>query len=695
MKKLVSVITLAILIAMVPLAATAQGQTATAQAMGFGGMIEVAVTMENGVITQVQATGDNESYGIGSVAVETLPGKMVQENTPQVDIVAGATVSSTAIITAAQTAVNQLTGVVADESKMIPGTYTSEAKGFYSDIRAIVTVDEESILDVVIENTAVYENTSTNTAKDGIATEVFNDGTLGFGSVANVEMPKRILEYQTVACDGISGATASTAAIRKAVTDCLNQAGAGAQFFAPPAPVEKTEKTLTTDVLVVGSGIAGFGAATAALEAGADVLMLEKLSIYGGTSISSGAAMMACAGPENPDTTAKDLADFWQMRAEGKGNYDQFMFVAENSGANIQYLMDLGVEFELGSVPASDIDRSYRPVAGMGYTVMTTLKDHFDKLGGELLLETRATELIADESGNVIGAIAQGKDATYTIYAEGGVVLATGGFEHNQAMVEKYAPYYAKNRSFGGNAGDDGDAIVMCEKVGADFAFPGYGMDDSGYAVVVVDPIIKNGGGIQYLGYTTIQVDGITGKRFHNERSNFETAEMLDTGHFNDIWCIFDSTRPADILQQLDTAVENGYAYKADTFEELAQLVGMPVEDFVEQMALWNNMAAAGEDTQFGNPTIAEAPVLQPPFYAGSYQQNMIGTFGGPRINTDAEVLRPDGTSIPGLYAAGECANGEFFYRLYTCGGSSVMMGFTFGREAGANAAALAVNQAA
>lgn len=506
MKKLISTILALALMATLPVGALAEPQSATASAMGFGGMIDVTVTMDNGVITAVEAVGSKESQGIGSIAVETLPGKMVEANSIAVDVVTGATVSSTAILTAAQAAVNKINGVAAEEKKMTPGTYTSEAKGFYSDIRAIVTVSEDAIEDVVIENTTVYENTSTNTAKDGIASETFNDGTLGFGSVANVELPKRIVEAQTVACDAITGATASTAAIRKAVTDCLHQAGASDRFFAAPAPVEKTEKTLTTDVLVVGSGIAGFGAATSALEAGADVIMLEKLSIYGGTSISSGAAMMACAGPDNPDTTVKDLADFWQMRAEGHGNYDQFTFVAEHSGENIQYLMDLGVKFKLGSVPASDIDRSYRPVSGMGYTVMTTLKKHFDDLGGQLFLETRATDLITDEAGNVIGVTAEGKDAIYTIYAKGGVVLATGGFEHDQSMVEKYAPHYAKNRSFGGNAGDDGDAIIMCEKVGADFAFPGYGMDDSGYAVVVVDPIIKNGGGVQYIGYTTVKL---------------------------------------------------------------------------------------------------------------------------------------------------------------------------------------------
>jgi len=686
MKRVLAVWMVAMML-IAPMAA-AEGKTGQASSMGFGGVVEVTLTVDEGKIVDVKAVGEKETQGIGSVALETLPGKMIEANSIEVDGVAGATVSSTAILTAAKGALDQIGGVSEAETKMKPGTYSSEAKGFYSDIRADVTVSEDEILSVEVNNTAVFENTSTNTAKDGIATENFNDGTLGFGSVANVEFPKRIVESQSVACDGISGATASTAAIRKAVTEALMQAGAPAKFFAVPERPEKTDETLTTDVLVVGSGIAGFGAATAALESGADVLMIEKLSIYGGTTISSGAAMMAAAGPDNPETTAKDLADFWQMRAEGKGNYDQWLFVAEKSGESIQYLMDMGIEFKLGSVPASDIDRSYRPKAGMAYTVMTTLKKYFDEKGGELLLETKATELLTNEKGEVIGVVAEGKDKNYKIYATGGVVLATGGFEHDQEMVEKYAPHYAKNRSFGGNAGDDGDAIKLCQQVGADFAFPGYGMDDSGYAVVVVDPIIKNGGGVQYIGYTTVQVDGYTGKRFHNERSNFETAEMDDTGHFNDIWAIFDSTRPADILEQLDTAVENGYAHKADTFEELAEKVGMPVEDFVATMNRWNEMAASGVDTEFGNPTIADAPVLKAPFYAGSYQQNMIGTFGGPKINTDAEVLRPDGTSIPGLYAAGECANGEFFYRLYTCGGSSVMMGFVFGREAGANAAA-------
>ncbi len=689
MKKMMALLLAGLMLCMA-LPTLAEEKTATASAMGFGGMVEVTVTMTDGKIANVVAVGADESTGIGTVAVETLPGKIVEAGSADIDVVAGATVTSKALLTAAQGAVDALMGVQKEEAKMIPGTYSADAKGFYSDIRATVTVDETRILSVEVVYTVKYENTSTNTAKDGIATEVFNDGTLGFGSVANVEFPKRIVAAQSVAVDGISGATASTAAIREAVTNCLEQAGvqAGSRFFAAPEKAELTEETLYTDVLVVGSGIAGFGAATAAVENGAEnVLMIEKLSIYGGTTISSGGAMMAAPGPDNPDMSAKDLADFWLMRAEGKANYDQLLFVAENSGAGIQYLMDMGVTFKRGSVPASPIDRSYRPTAGMAYTIITKLHDYFVGKGGELMLETRATKLLTDETGKVVGVYATGKDKNYTIYAKGGVILATGGFEHSQEMVEKYAPHYAKNRSFGADAGDDGDAILMCQEVGADFAFPGYGMDDSGYAVVVVDPIIKNGGGVQYIGYTTVQVDGITGKRFHNERSNFETAEMDDTGHFNDIWAIFDSTQDKEILDQLDQAVANGYAYKADTFEDLAKQVGMPVEEFVQSMNRWNEMAAAGEDTEFGNPTIADAPVLQAPFYAGSYQQNMIGTFGGPKINTDAQVLRPDGSAIEGLYAAGECANGEFFYRLYTCGGSSVMMGFVFGREAGMNAA--------
>ena len=108
---------------------------------------------------------------------------------------------------------------------------------------------------IVVEDTIKYENTSTNTAKEGKVSEVFNDGTMGFGSVANVELPARMLAAQSVFVDGISGASASTAAIRTGVTRCLEEAGAGEEFFRVPDPEPHTEEEIHTEVLVVGSGI--------------------------------------------------------------------------------------------------------------------------------------------------------------------------------------------------------------------------------------------------------------------------------------------------------------------------------------------------------------------------------------------------------------------------------------------------------
>lgn len=681
--------TLAFLLAWIMLAGCcgALAETAAVSTLGFGGTVEVTVTLENGAIVDVQAVGPDETNGVGSIALDSLPKAIVEKNSLDVDTITGATVTSTAILTAAQKAVDQLNGLVSEEKPMTPGTYTADAHGLYSDIRATVVVDETSILDITVGDTVKFENTSTNTAKDGIATEVFNDGTMGFGSVANVKMPAAMVEAQSVAVDIISGATASSAAIREAVTNCLHQAGAGERFFVPPVKPEHTEETLNTDVLVVGSGIAGMSAAVTALENGAEnVLMIEKLSIYGGTSISSGGAMMAVGGPDNPDAAAQDLANFWFMRAEGKADYALQLYVAQRSGEAIRDVVDMGVQFKLGSVPASDVNRSYRPKSGMCYAIIEAIRTRIDELGGTIMLDTAATHLIQDETGKVCGVLAEGKTTSYTIYADS-VILATGGYEHDQSMVEKYAPVYAQNNTSGANAGDDGDAIRMCEEIGTAFSFSGYAMDDSGYAVVVTNPVDRNGGGIQYIGYTTIEVDSNTGKRFHNERSNYETAEMDDTGNFNGIYAIFDSTRPADMLEQFEEGIRNGYIFKADSFEELAEKVGMPKDAFVETMNRWNAMAEAGVDTEYGNPTIAGEAVLQAPFYAGLYKQNMIGTFGGPKINTKAEVLYPDGTPVRGLYAAGECANGDFFNRLYTCGGSSVMFGYVMGKTAGEQAA--------
>ncbi len=574
--------TLALLLLLMLLCTDASAEkSATASAMGFGGMVDVTVHTDGDTITAIEASGGQETAAVGGVALQKLPDQIVEANSLEVDTVAGATVTSNAILKAAREALDGINGVEKASGKMTPGVYTADEHGLYSDIRATVTVSEDAIVDIVVEDTVKYENTSTNTAKEGKVSEVFNDGTMGFGSVANVELPARMLAAQSVFVDGISGASASTAAIRTAVTRCLEEAGAGDEFFRVPEPEPHTEEEIHTDVLVVGSGIAGLSAANAALENGAKTLIIEKLSIYGGTSMSSGGAMMAVGGPGNPDAAPQDLANFWFMRAEGHADYNLLLHVAQRSGEAIRYLIDLGQEFKYGSVPASDVDRSYRPRAGMAYSTLTLMYNHMKELGGELMLETKATHLIQDESGKVIGVKAEGKHTSYTIYADS-VILATGGFEHDKAMLAKYAPVYAKNNTSGASSGDDGDAILMCEEIGAAFSFSGYAMDDSGYAVVVTNPVDRNGGGVQYVGYTTVEVDKHTGKRFHNERSNFETAEMADTGHFNDIYAIFDSSYDPKVLEQFEEGIRNGYIFKADTLEELADQVGMPKNAFVE-----------------------------------------------------------------------------------------------------------------
>ena len=127
--------------------------------------------------------------------------------------------------------------------------------------------------------------------------------------------------------------------------------------------------------------------------------------------------------------------------------------------------------------------------------------------------------------------------------------------------------------------------------------------------------------------------------------------------------------------------------YKADTIEGLAEAAGMPVETFAATVARYNELGAKGVDEDFGRAGIAPL-AAEGPYYAIKVVRATVAGFGGFEINTDAQVLDTEGKAIPGLYAAGECASGQFFDKEYPCSGSMLCISTTFGRIAGQNAAA-------
>lgn len=566
-----------------------------------------------------------------------------------------------------------------EPSGMTAGTYEVTVKGYNGDVPVSVTVDETQIVSITVGENAESQN---------------------IGAKACELLPDRIVASQSVAADTITGATITSAAIRSAVRQALEQAGADMSQFETPAAVisQKAEQTLETDVVVVGTGIAGESAAVTALENGAQVIMLEKQAIIGGSTNASGGAIMGVDSPLNDDGVddTKEWADFIYERDEKHENvsYDKILYVAQVSGENVEWLMGYGYDPVLGYGGNSPVMWSHRPNDGTGkqlshggWKVINALYDAFEQKGGVLMTETPAVSLLTDESGAVIGVVAESEDTVYTIYAKGGVILACGGFDDNEELIKKYAPESAGLFNIGANAGDDGDAIYMAEAVGAEIISTGYLMPSwTTLHMCELNGLnafgLKNSANFIYVNEKM--------ERYMNESTGMEGQkfQMIVDGS-DDFYMVMDS---ADLdeayVTQLADCVEKGLAFMGDTLEEAAEAAGVDASALTATVEHWNEMAANGTDSDFGNEKVNALGVA--PYYIIPDTQAITGSFGGVHTDMDSQVLDTEGQPIAGLYAAGECANGDFYYRDYICGGSSLAMGMAFGRVAGANAAARA-----
>lgn len=266
--------------------------TYEAEAQGFGGAVKVTVTVDGDKITDVVITGEKETAGIGTNAIEQLPAKIIEANSADVDAVAGATVTSGAIKAAAKEALAAANGEeIAAEIAFTPGTYTAMARGYNAAIELAVTFTEDAIEKI----------------------EVVSEGeTEHVGDVAIPIMIENIVAFNSTGVDTVSGATVTSNTVLAVVRDAAEQAGCdvaalnkGGKPFAYEAQ-ETIEDTY--DVVIVGAGGAGMAAGAAAAQQGASVVVLETNVEMGGNTLVAGGAFQAVAkafvfDPENPDAT--------------------------------------------------------------------------------------------------------------------------------------------------------------------------------------------------------------------------------------------------------------------------------------------------------------------------------------------------------------------------------------------------------
>ena len=563
--------------------------------------------------------------------------------------------------------------VSAGAMAMTAGTYEAEANGIGGAVKVAVTVSETAIESVEV---------------------VSHSETAGISDPAIEKIPAAIVEGQTLAVDVVAGASVTSGAILSAVEQALTEAGADVEALKVKAETEAVAGEtveMTADVVVIGAGGAGVAAAVEACDAGAKVVLLEKLPAIGGTTATSQGLV---GGYESKFTKEMDVHyTFEEMYQNLMSNASYRLdpkltgITIEKSGETIDWMADrLGMNFYQVTVGYGPLTMMHW-IENAGAGMKTAMEATLEGSDVELMLETRATELLMNEDGSVKGVKAERGADTVIVYADS-VVIATGGYANNPELTERLDPEKAGTYGIG-FVGSTGDGIIMASNVGAALTHTGDMM-----CVLKDYEIMSEHNGTSatanvssFISRDNTVLLGANGKRFVNEKDIGYMTQKLNSPVFDQmhkdglgyVWAISDkaSLEAKGVKRGLDMEF-----ITADTFEELAAKMGLDEAAVVETLTNYNSYCETGHDPEFGRLLLAK---LEAPYCAVKVVPCEIITYGGIARNENAEVIRADGTVIEGLYTAGEASANSAYM------GFTISNAFTWGRIAGNGAAAYAL----
>ncbi|MCD8023261.1 MAG: FAD-binding protein [Lachnospiraceae bacterium] len=469
------------------------------------------------------------------------------------------------------------------------------------------------------------------------------------------------------------------------------------------------------DVVVLGMGFSGMVAAKYAADAGAGVLIVEKMpeAQAGGNSKVCGQCVAngyddadnaltyykaLTGGRDVPEAVLKAIADGVADSANMLSNdfgFDSSEFVDCKTIPIADTYTPEYPEFEGGDKVTMIVIHNGTGDGFLYSNVKQCILDQADQI--DIWYDSPANELIQDPvSGAIIGVKVTRNGEERNVRALNGVVVCTGGFEDDAEMVQHYLNL--TNYAPMGGLYNTGDGIKMCQKVGADLWHMntyegGFGLGATSFYVDEGE-VASN---IEYLTQGPLNTGalvlvGTDGERFVNE------CELPRHGHFyeNGLWenpkypeklfVIFDQTQ-YDLIQEAGSVPERFQddILSFDSIAEMAEGTGCDEERLTQTIEDFNFFAESGRDYKCGREADLMRAFDGEKYYAIQLKADLLNTQGGPKRNENAEILDTDGNPIPHLYSAGEM--GGFTAMMYQ-GGTNVAECFIFGKIAGQNAAA-------
>lgn len=601
----------------------------------------------------------------------------------------------------------------AETSGMKDGTYSETVQGRNADITVETTIEGGKITNVVVTD---------------------QQETKEVAGAALTDVPAAIVAANSVNVDGVTGATVTSDAIKLAVSNAITEAGGDPDSMAAAESTSSASAetvNLEADVVVVGAGGTGVSAALAAQQSGAKVILLEKAATVGGVSIIAGGPM----GIDSQDQkdagvagtfTVNDVLDYWQSYNAWMDDGQLFYNIASKSGETIDWLEENGMEFTfMGTEQAAHADgfQTYHIYADqdnkLGY--YETLVQKFEDAGGELYLETPATELHA-ENDKITGVTAVGKDGTtYEIKCDA-VVLGTGGFGANSEMVEEKVGFPLETFTTGTQTGD---GATMSQAIGAGVGKTiqqyhgvtsysgiqtGQGKDEIAKAIYLASSVWVNRRGSRFcpedLNYDTALCSNAAatqGEYFFSIMSEDMVDAVADGGSQAlgvDTAVAYEPTIPmfsvdepwTDFKAALEDGVDKGIVFKGSNAEELAQNMGVDPDTLKQTLAQYDEYCAEGVDEVYGKDSKYLTALGDGTLYAVKARPVSLGGIGGVLVNSNLQVIKEDGTVIGGLYAAGNDV-AEIYNNSYPLvEGVTMMTALTGGRICGLSAAEYAAN---